>query len=475
MKNHLVIGLILWCCTNYYAASAQSQQQLKNDSVFALVKKYFNAKQADSIYSLAGSKFKKELSAETFNYVAQHQLFPLGAIKASSLISFVNNKVSTYKLQFDAQTLQLLMSLDENNKLELFLFQPFKKEVADKAKPVGTSNLMRTLTDKKIDSAARTYIQKANTVGLSIGILKNGIIHTYNYGETAKGNRKLPDANNLYEIGSITKTFTATLLAYYVNKGKVKLTDAVTKYLPDSLAGNPELQSVTLVTLSNHTSGLPRLPDNFENHSGDVLNPYKDYSKQDLFSYLMHCKLNSKPGEMYAYSNLAVGLLGTVLEKISGKSFEQMVEEIICNPLGMKSTVQHLSPALRQRMVTVYNEDGNQTPPWDFATLAPCGALRSSVNDLLTYVKANMTKSNTSLSQAFELTHQLTYSKDAKLGLGWHIIVVNNVDYIFHNGGTYGCSSFLAFNAEKNIGVVVLSNAGVSTDALGTTILQKLQ
>ncbi len=454
---------------------AQSLQQRKNDSVFTLVYKYFNEHQAESIYSLAGEQFRKQLSPESFKQVAERQLFPLGPIRQSSLISFVNNKMSTYKLEFDSGNLQLLMTLDKQDKLELFLFKPYQPEAPDKLKPVHTSNLMHTLTDKKVDSAARNYIQKANTVGLSIGIIKNGVLRTFNYGETAIGSNQMPDVNSLFEIGSITKTFTATLLAYYVNEGKLKLTDPITKYLPDSVAANKELKAITLVTLSNHTSGLPRLPDNFEYHSADPLDPYRDYTKQYLFSYLKTCKPATKPGETYAYSNLAVGLLGTILERVSGKSFEQMVEEIICQPLGMQSTVQQLSPELKQRFVTVYNEEGKVTPAWSFSALAPCGALKSTVNDLLIYIKANIVKNDTKLSKAFELTHKITFNKDAKLGLAWHIIVVNGVEYYFHNGGTYGCSSYMAFNAEKDIAVVVLSNSGLSTDELGTELLKKLQ
>lgn len=474
MKIRLLVSIIL--ALFVLTTSAQSVQQRKNDSVFVLVKKYFNAKQADSIYSLAGEKFRQALSRETFHNVAETQLFPLGAIKESSFTSFVNNKVSTYKLTFDAYTLQMLMSLDDKDKLELFLFQPYKEDITNKPAPVATTNLMRTLTDKKVDSAARTYIQKTNTVGLSIGILKNGVITTYNYGETARGNNKLPDANSLFEIGSITKTFTSTLLAYYVNEGKIKLTDPITKYLPDSVAANKALQGVTLEMLSNHTSGLPRLPDNFDYHSSSSADPYKDYTKQYLFEYLKICKLNSKPGETYAYSNLAVGLLGTILEKVSGKSFEQMVEQIICQPLGMKSTAQHLSPALSQRFVKVYSEAGKETPAWNFDVLAPCGALKSTVNNLLTYAKANMVPNDTKLSKAFQLTHKVTFTqKDLKLGLAWHIIVVNNVEYYFHNGGTYGCSTFLAYNAEKKLAVVVLSNCGASVDAMAADLIKKIQ
>ncbi|MFI5162889.1 MAG: serine hydrolase domain-containing protein, partial [Sphingobacteriales bacterium] len=299
---------------------------------------------------------------------------------------------------------------------------------------------------------------------------------TYNYGETARDNKKLPDANTLFEIGSITKTFTATLLAYYANEGKVKLDDPITKYLPDSVAANEELRGITLTMLSNHTSGLPRLPDNFENHSTSTEDPYKDYTKKYLFDYLKTCKLATKPGKQYAYSNLAVGLLGAVLEQVSGKTFQQMVEQVICQPLKMQSTVEHLNLPLQNRFVKVYNEGGKETSPWHFDVLAPCGSLKSTVNDLLIYARANMIPADTRLSKAMKLTHQVTSTqKDLKLGLAWHIVIINNVEYYFHNGGTYGCSSFLVFNPEKKLAIVVLSNCGASVDALGGDIVKKVQ
>jgi CubicO group peptidase (beta-lactamase class C family) len=457
------------------AALAQSRQQRKTDSVFVLVQKFFNAKQADSLYALGGESLKKTLSPGAFKSVFDQQLFPLNDIKGSSLMSFVNNKVSTYKLIFEAVTMQLLISLDQNDKLDMFLFQPFNQITADKLSPAATSNKLLTPMDKEIESVVRPYIQKANTVGLSIGVLKDGKISTYNYGETVRGNGVLPTANSIFEIGSITKIFTSALLAYYVNEGKVKLTDPITKYLPDSVKANKALNAVTLVTLSNHTSGFDRMPNNLDIKPGDELNPYKTYNKQLLFAYLKSCKLNTQPGERYDYSNLGVGLLGTILSEVSGKTFEQMVADIICKPLIMQSTAQHLSVARQANFVSVYNESGNVTPAWDFDILAPAGALHSSVNDLLTYAKANMNPSADALGKTFELTHQITFSKDAKIGLAWHIILVDGIEYYFHNGGTYGSSSFLAFNTQKNLAVVVLSNAAENTDAIGTDILKKLQ
>ena len=456
------------------AASAQSRQQQKVDSVFAMVKKYFNLKNADAIYNMAGDAFQKELNIDTFSSVANKQLFPLGQIKESSLVSFVNNSTATYKLKFNSITLQLLMNLDQRDKLQLFLFQQYVEPVGDKTALVATSNPLKSEIDKKIDTVARTYIQKANTVGVIIGVLNNGQINTYRYGETIKHSGKLPDADNFFEIGSITKTFTATLLAYYVNEGKIKLSDPITKFLPDSVKANPELQSITLLNLCNHTSGLARIPDNLISHAADALNPYKDYTKELLYTYLKTCKLESKPGEKYAYSNLAVGLLGSILENVSGELFSQMVRDIICKPLGMFSTDQYLNPLLMPRSVQVYNANGQPTEAWDFDVLAPCGALKSTLNDMMLYAKANLHPGADELSKAIELTHKITFNKDVKIGLAWHVIKVDGVEYYFHNGGTNGSSSFLAFNPEKNIAVVVLSNAAESTDALGTGIFEEI-
>jgi CubicO group peptidase (beta-lactamase class C family) len=471
--SYLYLAITLTFCSS--VTFAQSRQQVKTDSIFALVQRFFNAKQADSIYALGGDRFKKALTREAFRSIADQQLFPMNDIKGSSLISFVNNNVATYKLIFEAVTLQLQMGLDQNNKLDLFLFQPFTQVTDDKLSSVATTNKMTSAMDKEVEAVVRPYIQKSNTVGLSIGILKDGQITTYNYGETVRGNNELPTPNTIFEIGSITKTFTSVLLAYYVNEGKVKLTDPIIKYLPDSVAKNPALKQVTLQSLSNHTSGLARVPDNLDFNATDALNPYKNYNKQLLFSYLKTCKLNSQPGERYDYSNLGVGLLGTILSHVSGKTFEQMVAELICKPLNMQSTAQYVNPAKQTNVASVYNTTGNVTPVWDFDVLAPCGALRSSVNDLMSYTKANMVPGSDRLGKAMELTHRITFSKDAKMGLAWHIIVVDGVEYYFHNGGTYGSSSFLAFNSQKNLALVILSNAAESTDAVGTEILKKLQ
>lgn len=470
--KHIIITFLLIVPMSLLA---QSNQQKKVDSTFQMVVKYFNEKNAEAIYNLTGNNFQKEISFDTFNTIANKQLFTLGAIKDWVLLSFVNNNVASYKAKFENATMQIQLSLDKKDKLELFLFKPYQEPTANKTALVASSNPLKSRFDIKLDSIIRTYIQKSNTVGLCIGIFDKGKTMVYSYGETIKRNGKLPNADNFFEIGSITKTFTATLLAYYANDGLLNINDPITKYLPDSVAANPELKSITLLNLSNHTAGLERIPDNLASSATNELNPYKDFTKDHLLHYLKTCKLQSKPGEKYAYSNLAVGLLGYILEKVSGISFEQMVTQVICKPLGMFSTNQYLNPLLAPRFVQVYNETGDPTPAWDFDILAPCGALRSTVNDLLLFTKANMHTGNEKLTRAFELTQKVTFTKDVKIGLGWHIISVNGLDYFFHNGGTYGSSSFLAFNKEKLQGVVILSNATESTDNIGVSLLKAMQ
>lgn len=473
IKNQKYFVLILLLITISSTSIAQSLQQ-KSDSTVGLLKKCINTKNGDAIYDLLGKEYQNNTSKTEFTGFFEKQIFPLGQLKEISFLSSKNHFIN-YKLIFEKIPLQLSISLDKENKIAGLVFKPDQPENPNKATLVTTSNPIQNDLDKKIDAVIRTYIQKLNTFGLSIGIIKDGKTTVYNYGETAQGNGKLPDANSIFEIGSITKTFTSTLLAYFVNQHKIKLSDPITNYLPDSVAKNSVLKEVSVQMLSNHTSGLAPLPDNFDGGKYNPLNPYQHYTREMLFSYLKNCKLNTKPGEVYAYSNMAVGLLGIILERISGQTYEQLVKTIICKPLKLESTTAHLSPQEKQHFAKVYNGDGNETTAWDFDALQACGSLRSTVGDLLKYAEANMKTGKDELSKAIQLTHQITFNKKERVGLGWHLAKINNQDYFFHGGGTGGSSSFFMFSPEKNIAVIILSNSAESTDPIGVSIIKLLQ
>jgi CubicO group peptidase (beta-lactamase class C family) len=460
----------------FYSVSAQKTQKEKVDSVRELMQQYFNAKNIDGLYSLAGEAFKKSLPAETFKTVCETQLFPLGKLNEAILEKHVNG-VNKYKAVFDEATVSLILSLDKEDKMEAFLFQAYKDPSAKKNYKVPSDNNLMTPLDKKVDESIASYINNLSTAGISIGILKAGKITVYNYGETEKGKKQLPTAATIYEIGSISKTYTAILLADAVKKGKVKLDDPINKYLPDSI---PLLQFnnmvVTVKMLSNHSSAIPYMPGNFDKPGIDGQNPFKNYNDADLFSFLKYLKLTREPGAKYEYSNTAVGLLGVILERVHKKKFENLLTEIICIRLGMKDTRQNVPQKDLLRFAKGYAENGNANSSWDFQSLAAAGCIRSTVNDMMKYLQANINTKNASLHAAMQLSHKVTSEKNnQKVALGWHILKPGNDEIVFHNGQTGGYHAYMAFNKEKKFGVVILSNCSLSMDDAGNELMKWLE
>lgn len=171
---------------------------------------------------------------------------------------------------------------------------------------------------------------------------------------------------------------------------------------------------------------------------------------------------------------MGAGLLGVILERISGKPYAELVKEIITDPLKMNSTFQHLTPELAKRFTKVYNMEAKEVKAWDFDALVGAGGLRSSVNDMLTYAGNNIESKNPDLAKAFELTHQITFSKEPMVGLGWHVMKPTTDTYYWHNGGTAGSRSFIIININKKTAVVVLANSEAETDHVGVGIIEKL-
>lgn len=441
--------------------------------LFPLITQSINDKKAEVLYNLADTTFKAAITKTDFIKFIEGNIFPLGRIKDAHLISGDSGRYS-YQLQFSDVSLTLMYVSQNGHTYRGIQFTPYKEKRREKQSVVISSNPMASPLDKEVDDIARTYIQQENTVGLCIGILKNGEDHIYGYGETARGNNTIPDGNSIFEIGSITKTFTASILAWYIGRGMISLSDPITKYLPAAIAANKHLKEIKIINLANHTSGLPSLPGNFEKFVVDQDDPYAAYTKEEFFESLKSVKLNTKPGEVYAYSNQGVALLGIILENISGKSFEAMVKEIITTPLKLTSTTQHNTTEENARFVCVYNDSGRQVKPWRFDAMAAAGCLHATINDLLVYADNNMHCPDTSLATAFKLTHQATFTGTETVALAWHIIKLGDFNYYWHNGGTGGSRSFLIFNPEKKIAVVLLSNSAQPVDDIALALMQKL-
>lgn len=469
------IACVLLLLPTLSAIAQEDSGQRVNQAIFNKIEYHFNLQETDSIYTLASEKFKQSLSLQAFQTVMTQQLYPLGMIQRAALKGYENG-LATYKLDFLSSPLQVVLGLDSLNKVETLLFQPYAGDPVPEKKetPVPAGNSASRF-DRYVDSVALVYSRKGHTHALAIGVINAGKTSSYYYGETEKGNKQLPDEQTLFEIGSISKTFTASLLAYLSQTQQLNLDDPITQYLPDSVATNPDLQRITLQHLANHTSGLPRLPDNMETVAANPLDPYKGYTKAYLYAFLKSYKAATPPDSLYSYSNLGFGILGDVLSTVYGKAYNDLVAEIICQPLGLKNTTEHPNPDT-QYVTKVYNGKGRETPLWTYDDLTAHGSLKSTVPDLLIYAKAHFKMPETDLEHALALTRQFTYFNppDTDIGLAWHMNMVGDELIYWHNGGTFGSSSYMAFTPDKKIAVVVLSNTAESVDAVGLSILNAI-
>lgn len=238
---------------------------------------------------------------------------------------------------------------------------------------------------------AREYLARDN-VGLVIGVVFPGGRRVFGYGRRGgEGGDSSPDQDTIFEIGSITKVFTAALLADMARRGEVRLDDPVQRYLPAGVqVPTRGGRAITLLHLATHTSGLPRLPGNLGRTVRDRANPYAHYTVDDLYAFLNGCRLARVPGERYAYSNLGAGLLGHVLALRAGMGYEALVTRRLCGPLGMMDTAVTLSPEQRGRLAQGHAASDEPVPLWDLPMLAGAGALRSTARDMLAFLAANL-------------------------------------------------------------------------------------
>lgn len=278
-------------------------------------------------------------------------------------------------------------------------------------------------------------------------------------------------ADRVFEIGSITKTFTASILASMVADGSVRLDDPVAKFLPASVrvpARNG--RQITLVDLATQSSGLPRLPSNMAPR--DSTNPYADYTVDQMYAFLSSYELPRDPGETYEYSNLGVGLLGHALALKAGVSYEELVRRRVLGPLGMRETAITLTPALKARLAPGHDTEGHVVPNWDLPTLAGAGALRSTALDMLTYLAANIDPAGP--FRLAQVSRHGAGSATMTIGLAWHILArPGGAGIVWHNGGTGGYRSFTGFDPVRKVGVVVLTNANIGADDIGFHLLDE--
>ena len=243
----------------------------------------------------------------------------------------------------------------------------------------------------------------------------------YFHGIENESTNRPVDQDTPFEIGSITKVFTATLLGKFAHEGRVDLDSPAQSALPDgvSLPKNAT-DEITFRQLSNHRSGLKRLPSNLGLSKDTLENPYASYTTDQLYEYLNSQTSNRRLGAVEAYSNLGTGLLGHLLGRIDQSDFATALRTHILGPLGLSSTAVELPAELHKRLAQPHESKGKKTSPWDFqdATVA-AGGLKSTLRDMTAFLKANLKPNTNSTGEAIALTHQPSVHDIKNRPMGW--------------------------------------------------------
>jgi CubicO group peptidase (beta-lactamase class C family) len=334
--------------------------------------------------------------------------------------------------------------------------------------PVATRDIEAVMDRDLRQQLTSGELAPGTGAGVSIGVWKHGERRVFAYG-TAK-----PDS--LFEIGSISKTFTGLILARMVEEGKVRLDEPVRELLPAGTVNKPAGEEITLLDLVTHHSGLPRMPDNF--NPADPDNPFADYGPEQLYSYVKSHGVAKPEDATFLYSNLGVGLLGQALADRSGKSYPDLLREEITGPLGMADTVIKLSAEHERRFMQGHDAKHRPVHAWDLDALAGAGAIRSTAGDLLTYLEANLhPEKYAALSGALSMSHQLRANAGGgQIALVWMYDAARGT--YGHAGATGGFTSDVFFDPRADIAAVVLANGQYQfliPNWIGQHIRQRLQ
>lgn len=326
--------------------------------------------------------------------------------------------------------------------------------------------------DDEIARLVEPAIRGRWAAGIVVGLLDGDRTKVRAFGRFAR----TPDPGRLvFQIGSVTKTFTGLLLADAVVRGRMKLDDPAAQYasfrLPD-YQGTP----IRLVDLATHSSGLPNIPDDFL-PGDDPDDPYASYGRDEVVAFLERCRLARAPRAEFEYSNLGMSLVGMLVAESEGMDYATAVERRVCEPLGLRDTRVEPSASMRARLVGGHDVDLKPVPAWTFDGLQGGGALWSTTDDLVKWLQAQLHPERTPLAAALRLSQEPHFRRDGGRanGLGWLMKVGEGPKECDHAGETRSYTSYVSFCPERQVGVVVLvDTAGPASIGVGIALSDRL-
>lgn len=409
----------------------------------------YNTEKYDEIFNSFSSKMKQSLPLENTKQFLMNLRTQFGKIENKEFVNYQKGAYASYKTQFEKAILSVNISLDDHNKINGLSIKPYEEVKVNESKAINALGNYPKEISNLFFSKCKNF---PNNTQLSVAIIHNDEINYYGIIKENDTIKPIDNKNKIFEIGSITKVFTSTVLVSLVEDNKFKLADYINSYYSFPFKDNTK---ITFESLANHTSGLPRLPENLD--LTNAHNPYKNYGEKALNEYLENMlKLESEPAKVYSYSNLGAGLLGYTLGVSQKTSFQKLLQDRIFEKFRMTNSFTS-SNNLNNSLVKGLNSNGEIVSNWDFDALFGAGGILSSTEDLAKFAKAQLNPKNRELA----LSRKPTFNVNEKMeiGLGWHILKSENDKELFwHNGGTAGYSSSIAINLEGRNAVIILSN-----------------
>lgn len=306
---------------------------------------------------------------------------------------------------------------------------------------------------KKIDSLIQSNYKNNQEVGISVGYINNNKEHYIAYGKLSKESQKDIDKNSLFEIASITKILTSNLIAQAANDHKLNLDDYIDNYLPQGYVLQKNLKNkIRISDLASHQSGLPDV-DFAKLVVLDSQQPINSVTEKTLITLVNECSELKDYGK-YRYSTLGYTLLGQILEKAYGKTYDEIIREKILKPLKMANTLTKDFNV--KNKTTGYNPNGGVQEFLKWNVTAPAGLVKSNASDMITYLKAVLAKGN-KISRAAMLTEKIFYKdNNREMGLGTNIMTDDQNTVYVKTGDSMGQSSIIFYNRAKNWGVIIL-------------------
>lgn len=335
-------------------------------------------------------------------------------------------------------------------------------------------NMLKPLGSRQLDSSRAAifynYMQHfPNGSECSIALIEGG---STIFGGVARRNDTvswIDNSGRAFEIGSVTKTITATILAKLAYEGRVDLEAPIKTFLPITLnQSSLNGKEVTLLHLANHTSGFPKEPDNIFTDYTIPGGPYRIYDTTKLYDFVSkRLTLVSIPGEIRSYSNLGGGLLGHLLTLLTNRSYEELLIEHINTPLGLKSTFVKIDSGNQSILVQGRDPKGRIVQNWELNSLVGGGGVKSTARDMAKYLRAHLTDTT-----YFLLTQRPTfeYADHNTAGLGWTWYNHEDTKFVSATGGTGGYSCCVIFERTTQTGIVVLTNVSAFLASKGDYI-----